>query len=153
MDKKTLYAIVISIVFILGAFLFKDKETNAQLGITAFGGTITYVDYCCNGLVLTVEPTQGGATIVNKNTVVNGRIVVVPTVVNIEASTGGDFFIGWYDLVNPAIFYPLYNVWYGQGQYTVGLAEGFATCYRPSEECEDFYTVTGGTITKIGTGL
>src|SRR3989344_7348346 len=104
MDKKTLYAIVISIVFILGAFLFKDKETNAQLGITAFGGTITYVDYCCNGLVLTVEPTQGGVTTKYVNTVVNGEIVRIPKVINIGSSSGGDFFIGWYDLVNPDIF-------------------------------------------------
>jgi len=153
MDKKTLYAVIISIVFILGAFLFKDKETNAQLGITVFGGTITYVDYCCNGLAVTVTPTQGGAVTKNIPTVVNGVIVWVPTVISIGPSTGGTFFLGWNDIANPNVFYPLYNVWLAQGQATLGLAAGFATCIRIAGGCEDTYPVTGGTVMKIGTGL
>lgn len=129
MNKKILFATSFSVLFVLGALFFTEKRAEAQLGLTTpFGGKITRVKYCCNGLVLTITNT------------VNRRF-------------GGDFFMSWVDIANPTVNYLNYQVFYGGSQNNVGMAAGVGFCVDIEAECEDSNPVQGGTILKIGTAF
>jgi len=129
-DKKNLYAIAFSVLFIFGALFFNDKKADAQLSpFTPFGGTISKVEYCCNGLILTVDSAGEGGQF------------------------GGDFFLNYYDIANPQVNYAYYQVFYGGEQPDTGIAFPVGFCFEIGDECSGGKVVRGGTIIKIGTGL
>jgi hypothetical protein len=127
--KKTLLSLILGLMLISLALFFKIKKTQAQIGMRPFGGNITHVDYCCNGLVLTV------------------------TAPDEFAEYGGSFFIDWASVAIPTVNYANYMIFVGDGQPTIGEATGVGTCVKVSSECESSDPVYGGKIIKIGTGL
>ncbi|MEO8637914.1 MAG: hypothetical protein ABI430_03375 [Candidatus Taylorbacteria bacterium] len=125
MNKRNIFAIILSVLIICGALFFNEKKTSAQAGVmNLIGGKITYIKYCCNGLILTVS-----------------------------GSNSGNFFISWADIANPKVNYLYKNVYVGMSQNTVGQAFRVAFCVDIEAECEDADPVQGGTILLIGTSL
>lgn len=125
MNKKTLFSLIIALIIIFSALFSRAKKTQAVGLLTPFGGRITYVTYCCNGIAIAVAGEKG-----SKN-----------------------FFLDWASLANPTVNYANYNVFVPMGQPTVGEAAGIAECITIESECESPYTIEGGTVIKIGTGL
>ena len=130
-DRKTISSICFSALLIISAALYSREKTDAQVGVfNLMGGRITQVEYCCNGLKLTITDDYSDGVY-----------------------TGGDFFISYADIANPTVNYLYYQVFYGGSQWNVGMAFPFAVCIDISSECESSDPVQGGTIIKIGTGL
>jgi hypothetical protein len=126
MKKNLIFSLFFSLILVVAAIFFSSKKTDAQTagGFNLIGGKITAVEYCCNGLVLTVTGVDGG-----------------------------DFFMSWADIANPTVDYSDYQVFYGGQQPTVGKALPVGLCSTISSECESMKSVQGGTVYKIGTGL
>ncbi|OHA15419.1 MAG: hypothetical protein A3G52_04090 [Candidatus Taylorbacteria bacterium RIFCSPLOWO2_12_FULL_43_20] len=126
MNKNIIYSAIVSISLIYSAFILADNRTDAQSVIsTPFGGRITQVEYCCNGLKITIDES---------------------------ARSGGEFFLSWADVANPEVNYRNYQVFTPGRQNTVGQGRIFATCTTMSSKCESSEVVQDGAILRIGTG-
>ena len=55
--KKNLFALVLAIFLVFTAWGVKKTESQS---LTAFGGKILSVQYCCNGIMLTIGPPSAG---------------------------------------------------------------------------------------------
>lgn len=120
-------AFLASAAIVAGALFFQpNTPLQAQSLFKAFGGTITYVEYCCNGIVLSISGPRG--------------------------INAGDYFIDYSSTALPTVNYMNYQVFYGGGQNTIGIASPFGYCVEIGEDCEAGYSVSG-TITKIGTSV
>ena len=124
---KNSAATLISIALIAGAYFFQEKSQAQNVIATPWGGVISKVEYCCNGLKITISGPKG----------INQK----------------DYFLSYSDIANPTVTYSYYQVFYGAQQNSLGTAFPVATCSTISSECAGQESVAGGTITKIGTGI
>ncbi len=72
LDKKrtwfySLAALIIAFILIFSAMAY--KKIQAQTGIP-FGGFVTHVEYCCNGILLQVGPPVGGLYLVGPGSII-----------------------------------------------------------------------------------
>ncbi|MFA5830277.1 MAG: hypothetical protein WC878_00430 [Candidatus Paceibacterota bacterium] len=58
------FSLVISLGLVAGSFIYKVQKAQGYcvtpFGFLCFGGTITSMEICCNGLKLTVSPPRDG---------------------------------------------------------------------------------------------
>lgn len=126
---RSLVAMLVGGLIICAALLFPSEKPLQALGaLKPFGGSIAFVRYCCNGIVLTLTGPRG--------------------------INWGDYFIDYVSVANPMVNYLNQQVFYGGGQSTVGVATyGGAACIDIEAECESATYVSGGAILKIGTSM
>lgn len=127
--RTSLLSATIGSALVISAALLYPPTSSAQIPglLKPFGGRITYVDYCCNGIVLSVTG---------------------PTGINNDS-----YFLSYADVANPTVNYANYQTYYGGAQSVVGIAAGVAVCSEISEDCMGISTVSGGQILKIGTSM
>jgi hypothetical protein len=58
------FSLVVSFGMITGAFIYRVKKANGYCvtpnGMYCFGGTITAVQFCCNGMRISISPPRDG---------------------------------------------------------------------------------------------